>query len=199
MPHSEDLILKRFRDEVGLPKSTSKRIVKKLEALAQSVAWATPLQTKKRLPNERTSITHQFSVAGHEGVLTVGMYEDGSPGELLVVLAKEGSTLAGLLDGFSTVFSIALQYGVPLRAMVDKMVNTRFDPSGYTGNPQIRYAKSLLDYIGRYLGGKFISSDYFDSDSSHSAPPPKQPAHTKAKSRKSSRKAPRRNKGVTRK
>jgi ribonucleoside-diphosphate reductase alpha chain len=115
---------------------------------------------RKKLPNERRSITHKFNVGGHEGYLTVGMYDDGEPGEIFIKMAKEGSTLSGIMDGFALSVSIALQYGVPLRALVDKFVNARFEPSGYTGNKQIPYAKSIIDYIGRWLGGKFISSDY---------------------------------------
>ena len=126
-------------------------------------------RTKRRkLPNERSSITHKFSIGGHEGYLTVGKYEDGTPGEIFIKMAKEGSTLSGIMDAFALSVSIALQYGVPLRALVDKFVNSRFEPSGYTGNPRIRYAKSVVDYIGRWLGGKFISPDYLDGDA---APP----------------------------
>jgi ribonucleoside-diphosphate reductase alpha chain len=117
---------------------------------------------RKKLPNERDSITHKFSIGGHEGYLTVGKYEDGAPGEIFIKMAKEGSTLSGIMDAFALSVSIALQYGVPLRALVDKFVNSRFEPSGYTGNPNIRYAKSVVDYIGRWLGGKFISPDYLD-------------------------------------
>jgi ribonucleoside-diphosphate reductase alpha chain len=117
-----------------------------------------------KLPNERDSITHKFSVGGHEGYLTVGKYKDGSPGEIFIKMAKEGSTLSGIMDAFALSVSIALQYGVPLRALVDKFVNSRFEPAGYTGNPEIRYAKSVVDYIGRWLGGKFISPDYLDHD-----------------------------------
>ncbi|HVB56152.1 MAG TPA: vitamin B12-dependent ribonucleotide reductase [Candidatus Acidoferrales bacterium] len=119
---------------------------------------------RRKLPNERTSITHKFSIGGHEGYLTVGKYEEGGPGEIFIKMAKEGSTLSGIMDAFALSVSIALQYGVPLRALVDKFVNSRFEPSGYTGNPEIRYAKSIVDYIGRWLGGKFISRDYLDSD-----------------------------------
>jgi ribonucleoside-diphosphate reductase alpha chain len=119
---------------------------------------------RRKLPNERTSITHKFSVGGHEGYLTVGKYEDGNPGEIFIKMAKEGSTLSGIMDAFALSVSIALQYGVPLRALVDKFVNSRFEPSGYTGNPNIRYAKSVVDYIGRWLGGKFISPEYLDND-----------------------------------
>lgn len=115
---------------------------------------------RKKLPNERRSITHKFNVGGHEGYLTVGMYDDGEPGEIFIKMAKEGSTLSGIMDGFALSVSIALQYGVPLRALIDKFVNARFEPSGYTGNKEIPYAKSIIDYIGRWLGGKFISRDY---------------------------------------
>jgi len=122
-------------------------------------------RTKRRkLPNERSSITHKFSIGGHEGYLTVGKYDDGTAGEIFIKMAKEGSTLSGIMDAFALSVSVALQYGVPLRALVDKFVNSRFEPSGYTGNPRIRYAKSVVDYIGRWLGGKFISSDYLDGE-----------------------------------
>ncbi len=103
-------------------------------------------------------------MGGHEGYITVGMYADGHPGEIFIKMAKEGSTLSGIMDAFALSVSISLQYGVPLRALVDKFVNSRFEPSGYTGNPRIRYAKSVVDYIGRWLGAKFISADYLDND-----------------------------------
>src|SRR5271170_5517316 len=122
--------------------------------------------SRRKLPNERSSITHKFSIGGHEGYLTVGKYGDGAPGEIFIKMAKEGSTLSGIMDAFALSVSIALQYGVPLRALVDKFVNSRFEPSGYTGNPDIRYAKSIVDYIGRWVGGKFISPDYLDHDAS---------------------------------
>ncbi len=121
---------------------------------------------RRKLPPERNSITHKFSVGGHEGYITVGMYADGHPGEIFIKMAKEGSTLSGIMDAFALSVSISLQYGVPLRALVDKFVNSRFEPSGYTGNPRIRYAKSVVDYLGRWLGGKFISPDYLDNDGS---------------------------------
>jgi ribonucleoside-diphosphate reductase alpha chain len=123
-----------------------------------------PGAKRRKLPPERDSITHKFSIGGHEGYLTVGKYKDGQPGEIFIKMAKEGSTLSGIMDAFALSVSISLQYGVPLRAMVDKFVNSRFEPSGYTGNPEIRYAKSIVDYIGRWLGGKFISPDYVDRD-----------------------------------
>lgn len=115
---------------------------------------------RERLPAERRSITHRFEVGGHEGYIIVGMYEDGRPGEVFIKMAKEGSTLSGVMDGLALSLSVGLQYGVPLKALVDKLTNTRFEPSGFTQNPQIRSASSVLDYVARWLGGKFISSDY---------------------------------------
>jgi ribonucleoside-diphosphate reductase alpha chain len=142
-----------------------------------------PGTRRRKLPDERSSITHKFSIGGHEGYLTVGKYEDGQPGEIFIKMAKEGSTLSGIMDAFALSVSIALQYGVPLRALVDKFCNSRFEPSGYTPNPEIRYAKSIVDYIGRWLGGKFISRDYLDSDSMSEQPAtPSAPVVTIAKS-----------------
>jgi len=115
---------------------------------------------RRRLPDERASITHKFSIAGHEGYIIVGMYKDGVPGEIFIKMAKEGSTLSGFMDGLALSISIGLQYGVPLKALVDKLTNTRFEPSGFTENPNIRYASSVLDYLARWLGGRFISSEY---------------------------------------
>ncbi len=112
---------------------------------------------RKRLPDERCAFTHKFSVGGHEGYVTVGMYEDGTPGELFCVMAKEGSVVSGLMDCFATSISLALQYGVPLQVLVDKFVHTRFEPSGFTENPNIPIAKSIIDYIFRWLEKKFMS------------------------------------------
>ncbi|HWP47124.1 MAG TPA: vitamin B12-dependent ribonucleotide reductase [Candidatus Limnocylindrales bacterium] len=111
---------------------------------------------RRRLPDERKAITHKFSVAGHEGYITVGMYEDGKPGEIFIVMSKEGSTISGLMDAFATAISIALQYGVPLEVLVNKFSHMRFEPSGYTGNKQIPIAKSIMDYIFRWLALKFL-------------------------------------------
>lgn len=115
---------------------------------------------RRKLPDERKSITHKFSVGGHEGYIIVGMYEEGTPGEIFIKMAKEGSTLSGFMDGLALSISIGLQYGVPLKTLVDKLTNTRFEPSGFTENQSIRYSSSVLDYIARWLGGKFLSSDY---------------------------------------
>ena len=114
---------------------------------------------RRKLPDERRAITHKFSIAGHEGYITVGMYEDGKPGEIFLVMAKEGSTISGLMDAFATSISMALQYGVPLEALVEKFSHVRFEPSGFTKNPEIPYAKSITDYIFRWLASKFLSSE----------------------------------------
>jgi ribonucleoside-diphosphate reductase alpha chain len=115
---------------------------------------------RRKLPDERASVTHKFSIAGHEGYITVGMYEDGLPGEVFISMAKEGSTISGLMDSFATSISYALQYGVPLKFFVDKFSHVRFEPSGWTGNPQIPYAKSIMDYIFRWLGARFLGPEY---------------------------------------
>ena len=114
---------------------------------------------RRRLPDERQSITHKFSIAGHEGYVTVGMFEDGMPGELFVTMSKEGSTISGLMDSFATSISIALQYGVPLKVLVDKFSHARYEPSGFTNNPEIPIAKSISDYISRWLGLKFLPKE----------------------------------------
>src|SRR5436309_1098060 len=115
---------------------------------------------REKMPVERASVTHKFSVGGHEGYITIGMYDDGRPGEVFIKMAKEGSTLSGVMDGLALTISLGLQYGVPLKVFVDKLLNTRFEPSGITANPNIRFVSSVLDYIARWLGGRFISSDY---------------------------------------
>ncbi len=114
---------------------------------------------RRRLPDERQAVTHKFSIDQHDGYITVGLYDDGTPGEIFVVMAKEGSTISGLIDAFATAVSIALQYGVPLRTLVEKFSHTRFEPSGFTQNPQIRIAKSITDYIFRWLGHKYLDAE----------------------------------------
>lgn len=114
---------------------------------------------RRRLPNERDSITHKFSVGGHEGYITVGMYEDGSPGEIFITQAKEGSFVSGLMDAFATAISMALQYGVPLSVLCNKFTNTRFEPQGFTGNKRIPIAKSVMDYIFKWLAIKFLPKE----------------------------------------
>ena len=118
-----------------------------------------PLAVRRRLPDERRSLTHHFSVGGQEGYVTVGLYEDGLPGELFIRMAKEGSTVSGLMDSFATAVSLALQYGVPLKVLCDKFSHTRFEPSGWSGNPKIGYAKSLTDYLFRWLELRFLKGE----------------------------------------
>jgi ribonucleoside-diphosphate reductase alpha chain len=114
---------------------------------------------RHKLPDERRSITHKFDIAGHEGYITAGMYEDGQPGEIFITMSKEGSTISGLMDSFATAISMALQYGVPLRVLVDKFSHMRFEPSGFTKNPDIPMAKSIMDYIFRWLASKFLDGE----------------------------------------
>jgi len=114
---------------------------------------------RRKLPSERTAITHKFNIGGHEGYITVGMYPDGQPGEIFLVMAKEGSAISGLMDSFATAISLALQYGVPLKVLIDKFSHVRFEPSGHTGNPEVPYAKSIVDYIFRWLASKFLTRD----------------------------------------
>jgi ribonucleoside-diphosphate reductase alpha chain len=118
---------------------------------------APPRAIRHRLQEERASITHKFSIAGHEGYITVGLYPNGQPGEIFIRMAKEGSTVSGLMDAFATSVSLALQHGVPLKVLCEKFAHTRFEPSGWTGNEQIGYAKSLMDYMFRWLNLRFLS------------------------------------------
>jgi ribonucleoside-diphosphate reductase alpha chain len=114
---------------------------------------------RRKLPDERRAITHKFNVSGHEGYITVGLYDDGKPGEIFLTMSKEGSTISGLMDSFATAISLTLQYGVPLEALVDKFTHMRFEPSGFTKNPEIPMAKSLVDYIFKWLGSKFLTPE----------------------------------------
>ncbi|MCA1572930.1 MAG: vitamin B12-dependent ribonucleotide reductase, partial [Chloroflexi bacterium] len=138
------------------PLSTSKDKDK-----SEMATTATPeaVPERRKLPDERESITHKFSVGGHEGYITVGKYEDGTPGEIFITMAKEGSTISGLMDSFATMTSLALQHGVPLQLLVDKFTHMRFEPSGFTKNAEIPMAKSIMDYIFKWLAIKFLSRD----------------------------------------
>ncbi len=159
------------------PLSTGKKKDKDTEASASeggeklSVA-AAPMQAglagepkpyRRRLPDERRAITHKFQVSGHEGYITVGLYPDGQPGELFLKMAKEGSTVSGLMDSLATMTSVALQYGVPLRDLVNKFAHMRFEPAGFTGNAEIPIAKSIVDYVFRWMGSRFLSKDDRDA------------------------------------
>ncbi|HEV2498701.1 MAG TPA: vitamin B12-dependent ribonucleotide reductase, partial [Terriglobia bacterium] len=129
------------------------------ESKVSNVEPQTARPFRRKLADERAAITHKFSVGGHEGYITVGLYEDGMPGEIFITMAKEGSTVSGLMDSFATAVSLALQYGVPLRVLCDKFSHTRFEPSGWSSNRDIGYAKSLMDYIFRWLALKFLPKD----------------------------------------
>jgi ribonucleoside-diphosphate reductase alpha chain len=125
---------------------------------------------RHRMPDTRKSMTHRFEIAGHEGYITVGLYEDGQPGELFITMSKEGSTIGGLMDTVGTLTSIALQYGVPLESLVKKFAYQRFEPSGFTGNPDIRHATSITDYVFRWLACQFIKG-YKEATSPNRAQP----------------------------
>jgi ribonucleoside-diphosphate reductase alpha chain len=127
------------------------------EASQQEDLSGPPAANRHRLAHERSGITHHFSIAGHEGYLTVGLYPNGRPGEIFIRVAKEGSTIAGLMESFGTVVSVALQHGVPLQVLVGKLSHTRFEPSGWTGNQQLGFAKSITDYLFRWLELRFLS------------------------------------------
>jgi ribonucleoside-diphosphate reductase alpha chain len=140
------------------PLNTSKD--KTAAEVAQAAAAALITQPiRRKLPDERQAITHKFDIAGHEGYITVGLFANGQPGEIFLVMAKEGSTISGFADAFAQAISYALQYGVPLQALVDKFSHVRFEPSGMTRNPEIRFAKSIVDYIFRWLASKFLSNE----------------------------------------
>jgi len=125
-------------------------------------AQAPPRASRHRLPGERASVTHKFAIAGHEGYITVGLYPNGYPGEIFIRMAKEGSTVSGLMDSFATAISISLQHGVPLKVLCEKFAHTRFEPSGWTGNPEIGFAKSIMDYIFRWIQMRFLSGTQLD-------------------------------------
>jgi ribonucleoside-diphosphate reductase alpha chain len=123
---------------------------------------APPRAVRHKLQEERASITHKFNVGGHEGYITVGLYPDGEPGELFITMAKEGSTVSGLMDSFALAISIALQHGVPLKLYCEKFAHTRFEPQGWTNNPEIGFAKSIMDYIFRWLQLRFLTGQQQD-------------------------------------
>jgi ribonucleoside-diphosphate reductase alpha chain len=145
------------------PLNTSKAAVtdtrQSAREIVREVVKVVSQPTRRKLPDERQAITHKFDVAGHEGYITVGLFEDGTPGEIFLVMAKEGSTISGYADAFAQAISYALQYGVPLQALVDKFSHVRFEPSGMTKNPEVRFAKSIVDYIFRWMATKFLSHD----------------------------------------
>ncbi|MEK9131199.1 MAG: vitamin B12-dependent ribonucleotide reductase, partial [Patescibacteria group bacterium] len=141
------------------PLTTSLDKDQKTKVVPASTAVVDNKPRRRRLPDERRAITHKFVIGAHEGYITAGLYDDGKPGEIFVTMAKEGTVVSGLMDSLATTVSIALQYGVPLPVLVNKFVHKRFEPSGYTNNPQIRIAKSIVDYIFRWLALKFMTAE----------------------------------------
>ena len=141
------------------PLNTSKQAIMNAGQLTAQGVPVVAGPARHKLPDERQAITHKFDIAGHEGYITVGLYEDGMPGELFIVMAKEGSTISGFADAFAQAISYALQYGVPLQDLVDKFSHVRFEPSGMTRNPDVRFAKSIVDYIFRWMAAKFLSPE----------------------------------------
>jgi ribonucleoside-diphosphate reductase alpha chain len=139
------------------PLNTGKKTEAAVSVAAEPTVEFRP--TRRRLPADRAAICHKFDIAGHEGYIHVGFFEDGTPGEIFIKMAKEGSTISGLMDTIATLSSLALQYGVPLEALVGKFSHVRFEPSGFTKNPEIPMAKSLTDYIFRFLGSRFLNPE----------------------------------------
>jgi ribonucleoside-diphosphate reductase alpha chain len=148
-----------YRDGCKRSQPVSTEVGEKDEPAPVSVMSVAPQLRRRKLPDTRRSVTHKFSVAGHEGYITIGLYEDGKPGEIFITLGKAGSTLAGFADAFATAISFSLQHGVELRFLVDKFSHVRFEPSGFTGNPQIPIAKSIIDYVFRWLAQEFLPKE----------------------------------------
>ena len=144
-----------YRDGSKRSQPVSTRDLKPEAEPAAEAAVRAP--QRRKMPNTRKSLTHKFDIQGHEGYITVGLYEDGAPGEFFITMAKEGSTIGSLMDAFGTALSMGLQYGVPLKVLVDKFVHSRFEPSGFTQNPEIPLAKSIVDYIFRWIGMNFVA------------------------------------------
>jgi ribonucleoside-diphosphate reductase alpha chain len=135
------------------------RNIEGVKEVVREVVKIVERPTRRKLADERHAITHKFDVAGHEGYVTVGLFEDGTPGEIFLVMAKEGSTISGFADAFAQAVSYCLQYGVPLQTLVDKFSHSRFEPSGMTKNPEVRFAKSIVDYIFRWMATKFLTPE----------------------------------------
>jgi ribonucleoside-diphosphate reductase alpha chain len=155
---SQPLSTGKKSGDAGADPATTEEIEALRKQLAKAQAEAA-LPHRRRLPAERSAVTHKFDISGHEGYITVGLYPDGQPGEIFLKMAKEGSTVSGLMDSFATTVSVALQYGVPLKDLVNKFAHVRFEPSGFTGNQEIPIAKSIIDYIFRWLGSRFLSPE----------------------------------------
>lgn len=137
----------------------AKPVEPELVAPANDAGRETMKPQRRRLPDERRALTHHFSIGGHEGYLTVGLYEDGTVGEIFIKMSKEGSTVSGLMDAFATSVSLALQHGVPLKILCEKFSHMRFEPSGWSGDPKIGFAKSTMDYIFRWIDSRFLQGE----------------------------------------
>jgi ribonucleoside-diphosphate reductase alpha chain len=153
---SQPLNTKSGGDSAGKTPAAMEARLKQIEEEVTQLRGQASQPLRRRLPETRTAITHKFDIAGHEGYFTVGLFEDGQPGELFITMAKEGSTIGGLMDSIGTLSSLALQYGVPLEALVKKFAHQRFEPSGFTKNPEIRNASSIIDYVFRWMALQFI-------------------------------------------
>jgi len=153
---SQPLNTARTSDTPAVVAATLEERIKGLEAEVAELKRRVLKPLRRRLPDTRPAVTHKFDIAGHEGYLSVGLFENGQPGELFITMAKEGSTIGGLMDGIGTLTSLALQYGVPLEALVRKFAHVRFEPSGFTKNPDIRNAASIIDYVFRWMGCQFV-------------------------------------------
>ena len=156
---SQPLMTGKKKDGDAVVSTADTEEIEKLRKQLVRAQAEAALPHRRRLPAERSAVTHKFDIAGHEGYITVGLYPDGQPGEIFLKMAKEGSTVSGLMDTFATTVSVALQYGVPLRDLVNKFAHVRFEPSGFTGNQEIPIAKSTVDYIFRWLGSRFLSPE----------------------------------------
>jgi ribonucleoside-diphosphate reductase alpha chain len=153
---TKDMGAEEGQGEGGTESEALRRRVAELEKEIGTLRAEVEQPSRNRMPQTRVSLTHKFEIAGHEGYITVGLYESGQPGELFIQMAKEGSTIGGLMDTVATLTSLALQYGVPLESLVKKFAYQRFEPSGFTKNPDIRNATSITDYVFRWLGCQFI-------------------------------------------
>jgi ribonucleoside-diphosphate reductase alpha chain len=153
---SQPLNTKKINEGGPSTNSADRTRLQELEAEVAKLRQEAGQPLRRRLPETRTAVTHKFDIAGHEGYLTVGLFEDGQPGELFITMAKEGSTIGGLMDSIGTLTSLSLQYGVPLEALAKKFAHQRFEPSGFTKNPEIRNASSIIDYVFRWMAIQFI-------------------------------------------
>jgi ribonucleoside-diphosphate reductase alpha chain len=148
-----------YRDNCKVAQPLSSKGQAAIEAVAGTAAPPVPLTQRRRLPEDRVEVGRKFRVGDYEGYIHVGLYEDGTPGDIFVDIAKEGTTLAGLMNSFMISVSLGLQYGVPLEVYVSKFAHMRFEPSGQTNDADIRVAKSIVDYVFRWMGKKFLSTD----------------------------------------